>query len=227
MEEGKLMKVLDLFAGLKGWSQPFANRGHEVKTLDYLEKFNCDYTVDILKWDWNELPWVPDIICASPPCEKFSTMGFQYGWFDQFYNKEEKRWLTKPMTPEAEHAMSLVNRAVQIIDHFKPRWFVIENPRALLRQVDIIPYPRQTVWYCHYGEQRAKPTDLWGQFPESLTLSPPCHNRRNHPEGCCCYDHNAAPRGSRTGTQGMDRFESAKIPYPLALAFCEAAENGT
>jgi site-specific DNA-cytosine methylase len=28
------MKVVDLFAGLKGWSRPFQDRGHETWTTD-------------------------------------------------------------------------------------------------------------------------------------------------------------------------------------------------
>ena len=152
-------------------------------------------------------------------------MGFQYGWFDQFY--VDGKWVTLPQTPEAEHALAMVRKTVEIIDYFQPRYYVMENPKALLRKTEAIPYLIHTVWYCHYGEKRAKPTDLWGHFPESLVLSPECHNQReSHPPvDCCCRDHTSAPRGSRTGTQGMNREESAKIPYPLALAFCEAAEH--
>ncbi len=220
------MNVLDLFAGLKGWSEPFAQRGHDVITLDNDPKFNCDITVDILEWDYKSIP-TPDIILASPPCEKFSTMGFQYGWFDQFYI--DGRWKTLPITEEAELALELVNKAVEIIRYYGPRWFVIENPKALLRKTEAIPeeWGPTTVWYCHYGEKRAKPTDLWGLIPSSLILSPECHNRReSHTDpNCCCKDHTAAPRGSRTGTQGMNREESAKIPFPLADSFRQAAES--
>jgi len=28
------MKVIDLFSGLNGWSQPFKDRGHETFTVD-------------------------------------------------------------------------------------------------------------------------------------------------------------------------------------------------
>lgn len=225
------MKVLDLFAGLKGWSEPFAERGHEVLTLDYLPHFECDYAVDILEWSPDDLPWKPDVVLASPPCEKFSTMGFQYGYFDTVWIKtgpglRQGYWEAKPQRPEAVHAMKLVQAAIDIIEATKPSFYVIENPKALLRTVNMIPYERRTVWYCHYGEHRAKPTDLWGGFPPSLVLSPECHNRReSHTDPkCCCKDHTAAPRGSRTGTQGMNRELSAKIPYPLAEAICLTAE---
>lgn len=224
------MRVLDLYAGLKGWSQPFADRGHEVVTLDYLPHFNCDYTVDIMEWPYQALynPGDFDVILASPPCEKFSTMGFQYGWFDEVWDREQGRWRIGPVKDEARHAMALVEKAVEIIRYIEPQFYVIENPKALLRKLEIIPFDLKTVWYCHYGEHRAKPTDLWGTSSiPSLELSPECHNRReSHTDpNCCCKDHIAAPRGSRTGTQGMNREVSAKIPYPLALSVCLASEN--
>lgn len=220
------MRVLDLFAGLKGWSEPWEGRGHDIITLDNDPKFNCDITVNILEFDYKMLPKI-DVILASPPCEKFSTMGFQYGWFDQFWR--DGKWATVPMTPEAELALELVERTVQIIKYFGPRWWVIENPKALLRKTDVIPeaWGPNEIWYCHYGEHRAKPTDLWGHFPKNFELKPPCHNRReSHTDpACCCKDHTAAPRGSRTGTQGMSRELSAKIPFPLADSVMRACER--
>lgn len=151
-------------------------------------------------------------------------MGFQYGWFDTGWNKEKRDWDVFPVTDEAQHAMRLVEKAVDVIHELRPAYWAIENPQGILRKLDIIPWQRTCVWYCHYGSFRAKPTDLWGWFP--MPLKPPCHNKRpSHPPGCCCEDHVAAPRGSRTGTQGMGRAESAKIPYPLAEEFCLAAEG--
>jgi hypothetical protein len=183
---------------------------------------NCDITIDILKWEEPDDEF--DIVLASPPCEKFTTMGFQYGYFDTRWNKERRDWEVFPVRPEAFHAMSLVKKAVELIQWFAPRFWAIENPAGILRKLDIIPWERTCIWYCHYGEFRAKPTDLWGNFP--MALKPPCHNRQaSHAPDCCCTDHIAAPRGSRTGTQGMGRAESAKIPYQLAEEFCIAAEN--
>jgi hypothetical protein len=83
---------------------------------------------------------------------------------------------------------------------------------------------------CHYGEDRAKPTDLWGApFPREWRPQPPC---KTDAYGCgpalgdmskrC---HTAAPRGARTGTQGLDRSSTrAKVPYALSMEMCKAAE---
>jgi hypothetical protein len=124
----------------------------------------------------------------------------------------------QPRNEKAAHALAMVTKTREIISWFPNAYFLIENPRAKLRKMPIMQdLERRTVTYCQYGENRMKPTDLWGRFPKSLTLAPMCKN------GMPC--HVAAPRGSTTGTQGMDSAESAKIPHALALAVCIAAEN--
>ena len=126
----------------------------------------------------------------------------------------------QPKTDVARHGIALVERTLEIIRQINPRYFVIENPRAKLRKLPMMQsLERRTVTYCQYGEKRMKPTDLWGVFPAGLLLSDPCKN------GAPC--HVSAPRGSTTGTQGMDSAESAKIPSPLALAICLAIESTT
>lgn len=202
------MKVLDLFAGLKGWSQPFADRGHECFSIDIDSKFDVSVHADILTFDIHQLPFKPDIILASPPCEGFSVMNIGRNWTREH----------QPKTETAQMALSLIIRTLNIIEQIQPQFFIIENPRAKLRRLaPMADLERRTVTYCQYGEHRMKPTDLWGGFPPSLLLKPPCKN------GASC--HIRAPRGSRTGTQGMDSALSAKIPYALALNVCIAAEK--
>jgi hypothetical protein len=71
----------------------------------------------------------------------------------------------------------------------------MENPRGMLRKLEVVKdLPRYTVTYCQYGDTRMKPTDLWGVVPK-WSPRPTCKN------GDTC--HVSAPRGSRTGTQGL------------------------
>ena len=234
------MRVLDLFSGLGGWAEPFRDRGHEVITLDNDPRFGCDITTDVRDFHPSTLPWRPDVVVASPPCERFSTLTFQRGYFRMIDGQP------RAVTPEGHEAVGLVRRTWAIITDAHPTFYVIENPRALLRrlmpQMMTPTHERRTVWYCHLGSPVAKPTDLWGRFPESFSLPPSCHNRRpEHPRGCCCLDHNPAPRGSRTGTQGEgspgwtswsgDRHDPdrsalrAKVPYRLGELLAIAAER--
>lgn len=190
------MKVLDLFAGLEGWSEPFRNRGHEVISLDNDPRFECNIIADILDFDAYDLDgWVPDIILASPPCEKFSTLTFPQGYFKNMGDKKNKHIV--PVKPEAHLAVSLVEKTVEIIEDFRlmgTSFWIIENPRAILRSLNIIPYERRTVTYCQYGAAFMKPTDLWGNFPPSLKMRAMCKN------GDPC--HISAPRGSLAAVQG-------------------------
>jgi hypothetical protein len=62
-----------------------------------------------------------------------------------------------------------------------------------------------------------KPTDIWSNHPNPRFL-PPCHN------GDPC--HVAAPRGSRTGTQGLkNAMERSRIPEKLCEHIVDICEN--
>lgn len=208
------MKVLDLFAGLGGWSKPFIERGHEVCRIDWDDKFDLEMVADISKLTASDLPFKPDVILASPPCETFSIASIGHHW-----NRDRT-----PKTQAAIKGIELVKNTVKLIQEVSPRFAIIENPRGMLRKLDLIPAPRVTVWYCHFGEKRAKPTDLWGlPFPQ-MDFRGECHSRKSaHGPDCCCQDHTAAPRGSQTGTQGLGSYaKKSVIPYELASAVEEA-----
>lgn len=211
------MRVLDLFAGLQGWSRPFAERGHEVVTLDLDPRFGSTIAADILEWDPRDLGgWHPDVILASPPCEGFTVMNIGKNW-----TRPNDVTPHSPRTPSARLSLRLVERTREVIAELQPAFFVIENPRAKLRKLPVVAdLERRTVTYCQYGETRMKPTDLWGGFPPSLVLHPPCSN------GDPC--HVRAPRGSRTpgSVQGQSSgAERAEIPRMLALTVCLACEQ--
>lgn len=201
--------MLDLFSGLGGWSEPFRERGHEVVTVDNDPRFDCTYTMDVMDPAIFELPlFDPQIVLASPPCEKFSLMALGHHWLPGYKPRHEGTIL----------AMELVKRTVDIIQVAAPAFYIVENPMGMLRALHLIPFERKSVTYCQYGARVRKETDLWGGFPPSLELRRRCKN------GDPC--HVAAPRGSRTGTQGPDDAATrAKIPYDLALDVCLAAER--
>lgn len=203
------MKILDLFAGLGGWSKPFIERGHEVFRVDWDDRFELELVADINNLKPSDLPFKPDLILASPPCETFSVASIGHHWLSTGV----------PRTKEAELGLQLVRSTVKLIQDIQPRFAIIENPRGMLRKLGLISAQHRTVWYCHFGEERAKPTDLWGlPFPKYLNFRGECHNQKpNHPADCCCRDHISAKRGSQTGTQGMANYAlKSVIAYELA-----------
>lgn len=88
-----------------------------------------------------------------------------------------------------------------------------------MRKMDFMSgLPRYTVTYCQYGDTRMKPTDIWTNHPDPK-FKPPCHN------GDPC--HVAAPRGAKTGTQGLSGSkERSVIPAELCRYIVTICEDG-
>jgi hypothetical protein len=205
------VRVLDLFAGLGGWSAPFAERGHEVVTVDVEPTFGATLTADVLSVGPHFGRF--DVVLASPPCESFSVASIGTHWMGGLRAYE-------PRTAQAHTAIALVHWTLAAIECMRPSVAIIENPRGMLRRLGILDrYERVTVTYCQYGDTSMKPTDLWGlPFPASWQPRAMCRN------GASC--HESAPRGAKTGTQGkVGAAERAVIPYELALSVCLAAER--
>lgn len=77
--------------------------------------------------------------------------------------------------------------------------------------------PRYTVTYCQYGDDRMKPTDIWTNHPDPR-FKPACKN------GDKC--HVAAPRGARTGTQGINgKKDRSRIPDALCDHIAKISEE--
>ncbi len=203
------MKILELFCGTKSFAKVCAGRGHQIFTVDIDEQFNPDLCIDILDLEIDMLPWKPDIIWASPPCRCFSVASISTHWTGGF-----RQYI--PKTKDAQKSLKMIEKTINLIKELKPRFWFIENPRGVLRKIDVMKsLPRKTVTYCQYGDKRMKPTDLWSNL--DWMPRPMCKN------GDTC--HQSAPRGSRTGTQGLkNSIERGKIPRQLCeeiLATCE------
>lgn len=196
------MYVLDLFSGTGGWSEAFKQGGEDVFRIDYDKQFEADAYLDIGETSQvlDVVPWTPDVILASPPCNSFSRMSMGKMWE---YGKTPI-----PKHPNAQEGMRLVLATVRLIALYAPRWFAIENPRGRLQTLDLLDgFERTEIWQCRFGKKVAKPTTIWTNVPVDWT-GRKCHNGNG--------DHIAAPAGSRTGTQGMDKISSAAIPFQLS-----------
>jgi len=209
-----MVKVLELFAGSRSIGKAAESLGYEVYSSDLNEFEGIDYPIDILDFDTSKVPFKPDIIWASPPCTYFSVASIGKHW-----NKDHT-----PKTEQAIFGVKVVSKTIQIIKELNPKYWYIENPRGKLRKLDIVKgLPRTTVWYCTYGDKRAKPTDIWTNNlrsvfnPDGWQPRPECFNGNKN-----CH-HESAPRGSRTGTQGLKgNYERSKIPNELCLEILKA-----
>ena len=210
------MKVLELFAGSRSFSKVAEEMGMETYTSDREPFDNIDQVCDIFDFDLEKLErefGKPDIVWASPPCTFFSVSSIGHHW-----NKDHT-----PKTENAKLGMKIVAETLWIIKMLNPKYCYIENPRGKLRKLSVItnePYFRRTVWYCQYhskscGIKRAKPTDIWtNDF--SWIPRPECKNGNPN------CDHAVAPRGSRTGKQGMkNSYEKSKVPEQLCKEILE------
>ena len=213
------MKILELFSGRhKSFATQAARMGHEIYTVDINADNLPDLVIDIGEMTIFDLPedWrKPDIIWASPPCERFSVSSIGKYW--QIIND-----IHVPRNQIAAEAQLLVSQLVTLIHQIAPQHWIIENPRGKLRKL----YPatmlnRHTVTYCQYGDKRMKPTDLWcsDELHTKWTPRPMCKN------GDPC--HTAAPRGSQTGTQNPneDPLDRARVPAELCIEIIQTVET--
>ena len=182
------MILLELFSGKESISKVARENGIETITLDNNKKFNSDISVDFLEWDYKNSNIKPDFIWASPPCTCFSVASIKHNW-------KKENGIFIPQSEKTKTAIKIVKKLLEVIKYFKPKYYFIENPRGILRKMPfMVSILRHTVTYCQYGDTRMKPTDIWTNCLK-WTPKPPCKN------GMKC--HQSAPRGSRTGTQGI------------------------
>jgi hypothetical protein len=206
------MIIFDFFAGTGSSTKAFADAGHTVITFELDSYFAATESVDIMTLEAQNLMskyGQPDFVWASPPCTAFSVASIGHHW-------DNSTGTPKPKTDAAVYNQRLVAKTIELIEELKPtHGYLIENPRGMLRKLPVVEkLPRQTITYCQYGDTRMKPTDLWGAV-KNWTPRHACKNG----ESC----HEAAPRGSRTGTQGLAGAKiRSMVPFDLSLEILNA-----
>jgi site-specific DNA-cytosine methylase len=199
------MKVLELFAGSRSIGKAAESLGHTVFSVDWEKYDSINLSIDIEELQTTQVPFTPDFVWASFDCTTYTIAAIS----THRNGVIPKTEYAKKCDRVNQHTISLIKNWLLINPDMV---FFIENPRGMLRKMPFMQeFKRYTVWYCTYGDERAKPTDIWTNS-QTWTPKPMCHNGNK-----ACH-HSPAPRGSKTGTQGRKgSFNRSKIPTELCV----------
>lgn len=207
------MKLLECFAGSRSFGNVADEMGYEVFSID-IEPFDgITMVADMEFVTYSDLPFIPDVGIFMPPCTSYSIAAIShhrsmpgYVAVSEFAKKSDRLLV---------NTVKLINDILSVNPNFK---FYLENPVGVMRKMKVLKnFDRATIYYCRYGDTRMKPTDIWTNDLKSLFNQNGWQPRRkcwNNNKKC---HHEAAPRGSSTGTQGLKNdYERSKNPTELA-----------
>ena len=214
------MKILELFSGKGSISQVFKDNGHEVFRVEWDKQFNADLYKDIEFLTINDIPFIPDLIWASPDCTTYSIAGISH-------HRKNIDGKNIPFSDYAKKSDRVNENLWYLIAIYKTLntnlLYFVENPRGYYRKMyfkykDYLQPHLYTVTYCQYGDTRMKPTDIFTNH-DNPNFKPMCKN------GDSC--HVSAPRGSKTigSTQGLKKVNRSMIPDQLCKKIVELGED--
>jgi hypothetical protein len=211
------LRAVEFFAGTKSFSKVAEARGHSAWTTDFEARFGTDLTADIIDIELEDIPeefHAPEMLWASPPCEKFTVMNIGRNW------RMTPDGQHLPRNEGAAHALVILAKTLVLIKELRPKFWFIENPVDKMRSLPMMseaslseffgePVVRRNITQCQYGRDVMKPTDIWTNCLEWVPR-PPCKN------GAPC--HERAPAGSKRGIQGK---KGAEVRAIIPPALCE------
>jgi len=156
------MNCLELFSGTHSVGKVLESEGHKVISLDLKDAtINCN----ILDWDYTTYSRdYFDYIHASPPCDTFSHC--RKSWIGRKLKAHGDVIITKELLikDQIDIGLPILNKTLEIINYFNPKYFTIENPQTGDMKNYITELPYTDVDYCMYGLPYKKRTRIWNNF---------------------------------------------------------------
>lgn len=142
------MNILELFAGSRSVGKVANKLGLNVFSVDWEKYENINLSIDIGELKKEDVPFIPDIVWASPDCTTYTIAAIS-----THRNKTEpKSDYAKKCDTVNQHFISLIKEWLVINPNMV---FFIENPRGMLRHMEWMQeFKRNTVWYCFSGETK-------------------------------------------------------------------------
>lgn len=216
------MKLVELFAGDRSVGREADKMNYEVFSVDWENYDNVNLIMDVEWMRPSDVPFIPDMVWASFDCTTYSIAACSTHRNNSIEPKSEYA-----------HKCDRVNQhVIAMVDHWidaNPNMiFFFENPRGMLRKMPWMKrFKRHTIWYCTYGDDRGKPTDIWTNS-KTWIPRPMCRNYKYDSAGNIidkhCH-HASARRGAKTGTQGRKgSYERSKIPSELCVEILKSIQ---
>jgi len=208
------MKILELFSGTESFSKVAKARGHRVFTIDNNPKFEPDLCKDILDVTIEDIPFKPNIIWASPPCQE--------------YSKAKSRGKRN-----IEMANKIVLKTLELIKQLGPKFWIMENPQTgLLKKQEFMKnIPFTDCSYCKYGMPYRKQTRLWNNFKLKLmTCNNDCNflvdglKRKRHLGSAGCGGKGQGHKIVYTN-KSYKKIEKYAVPKKLCLEIIKCCED--
>lgn len=209
------MKILELFAGSQSFSKVAREMNLKTFTSDIADIPGIDYNCDILDFEVEKVPFIPNIIWASPDCATWSKASGAI----HFNSKS-----LKPKTEKARKAFFHVDKTFSIIDFFLSKnpdlKFYVENPVGRLAkylQPETLFNPGLrvvTLDQCQYGREFQKTTHIFTNDYTWTTRQrcpgrPACNHKPN------IKNHATGQRTSLGTMDNLTYYKRAMIPADL------------
>ena len=206
-----MKKHLELFSGTHSFGKVSSKFGFEVISLDrdlggecpFNSGYKCNHHIkeDIMTWNYKIYPkGYFKLITASPVCLWWSIC--RLSWIGRKIKAHGENIITKEILNEdiEKYGVPMIEKVFEIIDYFKPEFYIIENPQTgKMKEYinELIPF--YDVDYCMYEFIYKKRTRFWTNI-----------------EGCLFKKCNHKKHIYRLGhDSNKGKYERYKIPEKL------------